>query len=112
MVGGSWEGWVIENLLATAPEGTQAFFYRSSAGAELDLVLELPTQQRWAIEIKRSTAPAVSRGFHQAADDVEASARFVVHAGQESFPLSSRIEALPLSLLQQRLIAWPGEASA
>ena len=51
--GGSWEGWVIENLLAVAPPATQAHFYRSAAGAEIDLVLELPKRQHWAIEIKR-----------------------------------------------------------
>jgi uncharacterized protein len=85
VVGGSWEGWVIENLLAVAPQGTQAFFYRTSAGAELDLLLDLPKRQRWAIEIKRSSAPAVSKGFHIAADDVKATKRFVVHSGSESF---------------------------
>jgi hypothetical protein len=106
VVGGSWEGWVIENLLAVLPQGAQAFFYRSSAGAELDLVLELPRQQRWAIEIKRSTAPSVSRGFHLAAEDVGATARFVVHAGDESYPLSSGIDAIPLASMQQRLLAF------
>lgn len=105
VVGGSWEGWVIENLLAALPQDARAHFYRSSAGAELDLVLDLPDQQRWAIEIKRSTAPVVSRGFHAASDDVGATARFVVHAGRDSFPLSPVIEATPLPALQQRLLA-------
>ena len=105
VVGGSWEGWVIENLLAVAPPATQAHFYRSAAGAEIDLVLELPKRQRWAIEIKRSSAPAASRGFHIAATDFKATARFVVHAGKESFPLANGVRASTLAGLQQALVA-------
>ena len=108
VVGGSWEGWVIENLLAVAPPTTQAFFYRSSAGAEIDLVLELPKRQRWAIEIKRSSAPAVSRGFCIGAADLKASARYVVHAGNDSFPLAKDIRATTLTDLQRALTGlWP-----
>ena len=70
--GPSWEGFVIENLLGAAPVGTLASFYRTSHGAELDLVLELPGQRRpWAVEIKRG-APRASRGFHTACADIEA----------------------------------------
>jgi predicted AAA+ superfamily ATPase len=96
VAGGSWEGWVIENLLAVAPQGTHPFFYRSSAGAEIDLLLELPKRERWAIEIKRSTAPAVSKGFHIAAADVRATRRLVVHSGGESFPLGQEVTAIGL----------------
>lgn len=103
VAGGSWEGHVIENLLAVAPAGTQPFFYRSSAGAEIDLWLELPKRQRWAIEIKRSSAPAVSKGFHIAADDLAATQRFVVHAGAESFPLGAAVQAMTLKDMQQAL---------
>ena len=63
VVGGSWEGFCIETLIAAAPTGTEPFFYRTAAGAELDLVLRLPGDDIWAIEIKRTTAPKVSRGF-------------------------------------------------
>jgi predicted AAA+ superfamily ATPase len=105
VAGGSWEGWVVENLLAVAPPATQAFFYRSSAGAEIDLVLEgHRKRQRWAIEIKRSSAPAVSRGFHVAAADIGATARFVVHAGAESFPMANGVRASTLADLQRALI--------
>lgn len=104
IVGGSWEGWVIENLLAVAPPATQAFFYRSSAGAEIDLVLELPKGRRWAIEIKRSSAPTVSRGFHSAAADLEAMARYIVHAGPTSFPLAHGVVATTLADLQRALV--------
>lgn len=105
VAGGSWEGWVIENLLAAAPHGTQACFYRSSAGAEVDLVLELSSQQRWAVEIKRSSAPTVSRGFHIAADDLEATHRFVAHGGSERFPLGKNVQAVPVPDLIRELAA-------
>lgn len=108
VAGGSWEVWVIENLLAVAPHGTQPSYYRSAAGAEIDLVLELPDLQRWAVEIKRSSAPAVSRGFHTAATDIGAARHYVVHGGKDSFALPSGIQAVPLGELMRALAAWPG----
>jgi uncharacterized protein len=96
VAGGSWEGWVIENLISAAPVGSQPWFYRSAGGAELDLVIELPSLQRWALEIKRSRSPSVSRGFHSAADDLQAHRRIVVHSGMHAFPMGQTVEALPL----------------
>ena len=96
VAGGSWEGWAVENLVAAAPPGTSAWFYRTAAGAEVDLVLELPRRQRWAIEIKRSRAPAVSKGFHLGAKDIGATRRLVVYPGSESFSLGNGITAVPL----------------
>ena len=112
VAGGSWEGWVIENLLAAAPLGTSAYFYRTSAGAEVDLVLELPKRRRWAIEIKRSSAPTVSKGLHIAADDLEATARFVVHSGKDSYPLAQGVQASTLPALLQALAALDANVSA
>jgi uncharacterized protein len=106
VAGGSWEGWVIENLIAAAPQGSAPHFYRSAAGAELDLLLELPRRQRWAVEVKRSSAPAVSKGFHIAADELGATHRFVVHSGAESFPMGNGVIASTLVDLQQRLAAF------
>lgn len=104
VAGGSWEGWVIENLLAVAPPAAQAYFYRSSAGAEIDLVLELPKRKRWAIEIKRSSAPTPSRGFHIAAEELKVTERHVVHSGGESFPLGNGVKASTLADLQRALM--------
>jgi predicted AAA+ superfamily ATPase len=96
VVGGSREGWVIENLLACAPQGTQASYYRTAVGAEIDLVLELPGGALWAIEIKRSSAPTVSRGYHIACDDIAATRRCVVSSAAARFPMAGGIEHLPL----------------
>jgi hypothetical protein len=97
VVGGSWEGFVIENLLAAAPIGTQAWFYRTAVGAEIDLVLEISSKERWAIEIKRSSAPTLSKGFYLGCDDVKATRRMVVHAGEETFGLGDGVEAASLA---------------
>lgn len=97
VAGGSWEGFVIESLIAAAPEGTEASFYRTSAGAEIDLLLTLPAKGLWMVEIKRGTAPKLSRGFHQACDDLRPERRFVVYGGEERFPLNSDTDAISLT---------------
>ena len=105
VVGPSWEGFAIENLIAAAPFGTVPWFYRTTAGAEIDLLLQLPDQQLWAIEIKRTTAPRTSRGFELAANDLAAARRFVVYSGAEEFPLSASTTAAPLETAMAELAA-------
>ena len=97
VAGVSWEGFAIENLLAAVPPGTAASFYRTQAGAEVDLVLELPGEPRpWAIEIKLGLAPRPERGFHNARGDIEPGRSFIVYSGDERYPLSEDIEAIGL----------------
>ena len=96
VTGGSWEGFVIENLLAAAPSGTSACFYRTAVGAEIDLVLDLPPKERWAIEIKRSSSPVLSKGFYLGCGDIKATRRMVVHAGEDTFGLGDGVEAVSL----------------
>ena len=103
VVGASWEGFVIENLIAAAPFGTDAWFYRTRVGAEIDLLLLLPDRRLWAIEVKRSSTPRTSKGFELAASDLGAAERFVVHPGREPFPLSETTLAIPLAPLMERL---------
>ncbi|GHC70212.1 ATPase [Pseudorhodoferax aquiterrae] len=105
VVGGSWEGWIIENLLACVPAGTEASYYRTAVGAEIDLVLELPGGGLWALEIKRSSAPSVSKGFHIACDDIQPTRRLVVSSANARFPMAGVIEHLPLLDLMQELRA-------
>jgi predicted AAA+ superfamily ATPase len=106
VAGGSWEGMVIESLIAAAPNGTQAHFFRTAAGAEIDLLLTLPGQRgAWAIEIKRGSAPRVERGFHVACDDLRPERRLVVYSGSERFPLAANVEAVPLGELCAELAA-------
>lgn len=105
VVGSSWEGFVIETLLAVAPLETEASFYRTAAGAEIDLVLSLPGGRLWAVEIKRSLAPKLERGFHQACADLQPERCFVVYAGAERFPVGESTEAISLTDLGGILLA-------
>lgn len=104
-VGKSWEGFVIEALIAAAGPFARSWFYRSAAGAEADLVLEFDANRIWAFEIKLSSAPTVDRGFHHACDDVGARRRILIHRGDTAFPMRGGIEAMPLlqaiSVVQQ-----------
>lgn len=103
VVGMSWEGFVMENLLAAAPAGTRANFYRTAAGAEIDLLLELPDGSRWAIEIKRGLAPKVERGFYQARMDLNPARSFVVYSGETRYPIAEEVEAISLFEMAQML---------
>jgi hypothetical protein len=103
VVGGSWEGFAIETLIAAAPIGTEHFFYRTAAGAELDLVLRLPGNATWAIEIKRTTTPKVSRGFHLSVDDIKADRKILVYAGEREVPAGDELRAMPLATAVEQL---------
>lgn len=93
VAGSSWEGFVVEQLVNAAPNA-QASFYRTSNGAEVDLVLTFCTQQTWVIEIKRSSAPTVSRGFHQAAVDLGAVRKLLVAPVEQTYPMKEHIEVV------------------
>ena len=105
VAGASWEGLVVENLVGAAPVGTDAFFYRTRSGAEIDLVLLLPGQELWAVEVKRSSAPKVPKGFRIATADIAAAKKFIVYPGTDAYPLGDGITAIPLPTLMERLIA-------
>ncbi|MEN9632190.1 MAG: hypothetical protein RL077_594 [Verrucomicrobiota bacterium] len=105
VAGPSWESFVLETLLVLAPRGTEANFYRTAAGAEIDLVLTLPGGKLWAVEIKRSSAPKLERGFHLACADLKPARRFVVYPGDDRFPLDAETEVLGLAELGKRLQA-------
>ncbi len=96
VVGASWEGFVIENLLATAPADTRASFYRTAAGAEIDLLLELPGGKRWTVEIKSGLSPRLEKGFHFARQDLKPEKSFVVYSGDDRYPLDEGVEAIGL----------------
>ena len=106
VAGGSWEGMVVESLIATSPSGTQANFFRTAAGAEIDLLLTLPGHRKpWAIEVKRGLAPKLERGFHLACETVKPERRFVIYSGTERYPLSDGVEAVPLFTICEELAA-------
>ena len=91
------------HLLATAPRDCQAFFFRSAAGAEIDLLIQCPNGERWAIEVKRSLAPKLERGFHAACADVLPTHKWVVDPGTERYRLGEDAWAVSLQELTQGL---------
>lgn len=98
VVGNSWEGHVLESVLSVLPDSAQASFYRTSGGAEIDLLLTWPSGEHWAIEIKRSTTPKVERGFYSACEDLKPVKKWVIYPGSEAYPLNDDIEVLPLEV--------------
>jgi predicted AAA+ superfamily ATPase len=105
VLGPSWEGFVIENLLSVLPFLYRGFFYRTHVGAQIDLVIEHPDLSTWAIEIKRSQGMRLDKGFHIARQDIQATRSFMVHGGDARFSLGDGFEALGLTDMMEELQA-------
>jgi predicted AAA+ superfamily ATPase len=103
--GFSYEGHCLENLIQAATPRRLPYYYRTQAGAEIDLILEKGGQPDIAIEVKRSSAPSPEKGFALACDDLEITQRYVVYPGSERFGLRHGAQAISLAeltaLLQQ-----------
>ena len=102
--GASWEGFAIENLVSFLPVGSEAYFYRTARGAEIDLIIRHVDGRVIAVEIKRSSAPRLERGFHEACKDIKPSDRYVVYNGQEKFPMRDNVYAISLADLMAVVI--------
>jgi len=102
VVGASFEGYAMENILASA-SGYEASFYRTGAGAEIDLVLRRG-RRVLAFELKSATVPRVSKGFWNALEDIEPDDAFVVAPVKEPYPLKNGVMVTPLHDIITRLI--------
>ncbi|MCK4293713.1 MAG: DUF4143 domain-containing protein [Planctomycetes bacterium] len=100
--GASWEGWIIEQIIAIIPKSWMTFFYRTSAGAEIDLIVQ-PSGKKSivAIEVKYSLEPRPTKGFWSAFSDLQPAHAFVIYPGNEYYPLSKKVFALPASQLDR-----------
>lgn len=97
VLGASWEGFVIENLIGTnSRDYGEPYFYRTQAGAEIDLLMTCGGQPEIAIEVKRASNPKVGKGFHIACDDLGIEHRYVVYPGDEAYALPNGLWAMPL----------------
>lgn len=106
VVGVSWEGFVIENILSNISERMNASFYRTTGGAEIDLLLEIPRlRETWAIEIKRSLSARPRRGFYNAIEDLKPDRAFVIHAGDDEYPITEHIVGIGLEKFLKLLIS-------
>jgi predicted AAA+ superfamily ATPase len=103
VAGLSWEGFVIEQIMSAAPSLDYSF-YRTAQGAEADLVIDFRHGQVWVVEIKRSSAPTVSKGFHQAAVDVNANRKILVAPVEQTYQMKDNIEVMSVQTLIAELV--------
>lgn len=103
VLGKSWEGFVIENIHSILPRRAETYFYRTAAGAEIDLVIKMPSGDIWAIEIKYGTAPKLNKHFGHTCDDVGANRRYIVYSGNDEFPINNDVTVTSLSNIMAAL---------
>jgi uncharacterized protein len=103
IAGSSWEGFVIENLVSCVGSNASLWYYRTSAGAEVDLVIEYQPSKLVAIEIKRSSSPVPSRGFHNSRADLSPQYSYIVYPGKERYKVSDNVEVIGLASLMKEL---------
>lgn len=99
ILGKSWEGFVVENIHSVLPRLAETYFYRTSAGAEIDLVIKMPNSEVWAVEIKHGVAPRLGKHFHQTCEDVGASRKYVVYGGDDEFSIGNGTQMISLHKL-------------
>ena len=103
IAGSSWEGFVIEQILGLVPREWQAHYYRTSAGAEIDLLLHDRRGKTIAVEIKLSATPQVAKGFWTAMEDLSCKKGYVIYPGKEKYPRAENGMALPVTDLDKIL---------
>jgi len=107
ILGKSWEGFVIENIHSVLPPLAETYFYRTAAGAEIDLVIKMPNAQLWGIEIKYGLAPKLGKHFRQTFNDAGATHKYVVYGGSDEYPIGDDVRMISLSKLMEKLAAMP-----
>ncbi|WP_396435805.1 ATP-binding protein [Limnohabitans sp.] len=103
VVGNSWEGFALETLLNAAPLNTSSGFYRTSNGAEVDLLLDIPGHGVWAIEVKRGVASKPRKGFYSACEDLKPAKRWLVYPGTDAYPVGDGVQVIGLHNLAETI---------
>lgn len=103
VLGKSWEGFVVENILSVLPSRAETYFYRTAAGAEIDLVIKMPSSELWAIEIKHGVAPKLGKHYSQTCDDVGATHKYILYGGDDEFPVGNDVKIISLPGLMEKL---------
>lgn len=103
VLGKSWEGFVVENILSVLPRRAQTWYYRTAAGAEIDLVIKFSATDIWAVEIKHGTAPKLGKHFGNTCEDVGATQKIVVYGGDDEFPVGDGVTVISLRRLMEKL---------
>ena len=99
----SWEGFVIENIHSVLPRLAETYYYQTTNGAEIDLLIRFGFNNVWAIDIKFGVAPKVSRVFGRICEDVGANKKFVVYGGEEEFSIGDDVTMISLPGLMKKI---------
>jgi len=105
VLGKSWEGFVVENIHSILPNRAETYFYRTAAGAEIDLVIKMPSSEIWAIEIKHGVAPKLGKHYSQTCDDIGATYKYILYGGEDEFSVANGLKIISLSRLMEKLHA-------
>ena len=97
--GHSWEGFVIEQIVNIIPKKYAPFFYRTSAGAEVDLVVVKGDKAVLCIEIKLSLSPLPSQGFFNAMNDLNCKNGIIIYPGDETYSVKHNVKVIPIMKL-------------
>ena len=97
ILGASWEGFIIEQIAATAPDRSQFSFYRNSSGNEVDMIVDTPKSGTIAFEIKRSLSPSLSNGTYSALKDISPDKAYVIYSGDDSYRLNEDVTVIPVA---------------
>jgi len=103
VLGKSWEGFAVENILSVLPNRAETRFYRTTGGAEVDLVIKMPSSDIWAIEIKHGVAPKLGKHYSKTCDDIGATHKYILYGGEDEFPVGKDVKVISLSKLMGRL---------
>jgi predicted AAA+ superfamily ATPase len=98
-VGGSWEAYVIQEIIGRMPSRTELFFYRTQDGTEADLVIASGGVPKYLVEIKFSTTPKLRKSFHIAIDDLKTQNNFIVCPVESGYPLAKNVTVLGIEEL-------------
>ncbi|MYB33741.1 MAG: DUF4143 domain-containing protein, partial [Gammaproteobacteria bacterium] len=107
ILGKSWEGFVVENIHSVLPRLAETYFYRTVAGAEIDLIIKMPNSEIWGIEIKYGLAPKLGKHLKQTFNDAGATHKYVVYGGSDEYPIGDDVRVISLPKLMEKLIAIP-----
>lgn len=104
-LGKSWEGLVIENIHSVLPQLAETYYYRTAAGAEIDLVIKTPSSGVWAAEIKFGRAPKISKHYSRTCGDVGAARKFLIYGGEDEFPAKDGVTVISLPRMMEKIAA-------
>jgi hypothetical protein len=104
IVGASWEGYAIEQILYHKPSTLDAYYYRTHSGTEVDLILVKGNTPIACIEIKYSNAPKVSKGFFIGIEDLQTKKNFIITPSSDSYPYKQATVCSLVDFIQKHLV--------